>query len=218
MQTSESTKQLYSALFRAQATIGGAVKSRENTHFRNRYADLASVMEAAKGPLQEAGLLLLQPAPGWQQDGGVVEVKTLIAHPESGEWISETTSAPVAKQDAQGMASAITYLRRIALASLLAIPQVDDDGNGATGAAPQPPAALAEASKAAAQEAEVWLVRIRKAEPTAENGKLLRDGILKQYTTAAGTSVPKSILSAWTEKFGAVVGGSGSAGQTGAKA
>jgi len=51
----------------------------------------------------------------------------------SGEWISNICSAPVSKQDAQGVGSAITYLRRYSLASFAGIAQEDDDANAAVG-------------------------------------------------------------------------------------
>jgi len=60
----------------------------------------------------------------------------------SGEWISNICSAPVSKQDAQGVGSAITYLRRYSLAAFAGIAQEDDDGNLAV-AKPEPTLAAA---------------------------------------------------------------------------
>ena len=59
-------------------------------------------------------------------DGGIASVETLLMH-TSGEWISNTCSAPVSKNDAQGVGSAITYLRRYSLAAFAGIAQEDDD-------------------------------------------------------------------------------------------
>ena len=56
---------------------------------------------------------------------------TILAH-ESGEWIVQDMSLPVSKPDAQGAGSAITYMRRYALAAVIGVVQADDDGNEAT--------------------------------------------------------------------------------------
>jgi hypothetical protein len=65
-------------------------------------------------------------------ESGLASVETLMTH-SSGEWISNICSAPVSKQDAQGVGSAITYLRRYSLASFAGIAQEDDDANAAVG-------------------------------------------------------------------------------------
>jgi hypothetical protein len=65
-------------------------------------------------------------------DGGIVSVETVMLH-TSGEWISNTASAPVTKNDAQGVGSCITYLRRYSLAAFCGIAQEDDDANASVG-------------------------------------------------------------------------------------
>jgi hypothetical protein len=60
----------------------------------------------------------------------------MLCH-ESGEFISSVCSSPVSKQDAQGIGSAITYLRRYSLAAMCGIAQEDDDGHQAVAPAPQ---------------------------------------------------------------------------------
>ena len=66
---------------------------------------------------------------------GIVSVETVVMH-SSGEWMASTVSAPVSKQDAQGVGSAITYCRRYSLAAVAGIAQEDDDANSAVGKAP----------------------------------------------------------------------------------
>jgi len=63
-------------------------------------------------------------------ESGVASVETMLCH-ESGEFISSVCSSPVSKQDAQGIGSAITYLRRYSLAAMCGIAQEDDDGQHA---------------------------------------------------------------------------------------
>jgi hypothetical protein len=62
---------------------------------------------------------------------------TRLCH-SSGEWIEQEMSVPVQKADAQGAGSALTYMRRYALAAFVGVVQADDDGNAA--ALPQKPA------------------------------------------------------------------------------
>jgi len=128
MKTSESIKEISVALPKAQAAIKSAIKSAENPHFRSRYADLATVIEACRAALNSNGITFLQPVRASER--GVI-VETVLLHTSS-EWISEELELPVAKQDAQGVGSAITYGKRYGLQSLVGIPSEDDDGNAAT--------------------------------------------------------------------------------------
>ena len=53
-------KQLYGALVKAQSQIKGALKDSVNPHFKNRYADLASVWDAIRDALHKNGLAVVQ--------------------------------------------------------------------------------------------------------------------------------------------------------------
>lgn len=127
MQRSDTIKELAAALAKAQGEIEGAVKGKENPHFRSKYADLGAVWEACRGPLSKNGLSIMQLP---RADHATVEVETIILH-ESGEWISDTLALVASKQDAQGIGSAITYARRYALMAAVGIAPEDDDGNAA---------------------------------------------------------------------------------------
>ena len=131
MKHSESIKEIAAALPKAQAAIKSAVKGAKNPHFNSRYADLATVIEACREALNSNGITLLQPVRASER--GVI-VETILLH-TSAEWISEELELPIAKQDAQGVGSAITYGKRYGLQSLVGIPSEDDDGNAATAAA-----------------------------------------------------------------------------------
>jgi UTP-glucose-1-phosphate uridylyltransferase len=52
---------------------------------------------------------------------------------KSGQWISGDYPVLVAKMDAQGLGSAITYARRYALQAMLGVAAEDDDGEAAMG-------------------------------------------------------------------------------------
>jgi hypothetical protein len=64
-----------------------------------------------------------------------MSLTTIISH-KSGEWISQEMSVPVTKPDAQGAGSALTYMRRYALAAVVGVVQADDDGNAASSPKP----------------------------------------------------------------------------------
>ena len=128
MKRSDSIKEMALALVKAQAEIKAAVKDSTNPHFRSKYADLGSVIEAVKAPLLKNGIVFIQPV-GFSETG--VSVETILLH-TSGEWIGETLHVPVSKQDAQGVGSAISYGRRYGLQSICGVPAEDDDGNAAT--------------------------------------------------------------------------------------
>lgn len=127
MQTSESIAALAEALAKAQADMGSVAKDGINPHFRSRYASLASVLDAVRGPLAAQGLSVVQGAESG--DDGVVVVSTRLLH-ASGEWIESKLSARPAKADTQGIGSCVTYLRRYSLMSICGVAPDDDDGNG----------------------------------------------------------------------------------------
>jgi len=133
MNKSETIKEISVALHKAQAKIKAALKDATNPHFKSKYADLSSVVEAVKAPLLEAGIVFLQ---GVEDAENGVAVETMLLH-TSGEWLSSTLKIPATKQDAQGYGSAITYGRRYGLQSMCGVPAEDDDGNAATAAAPK---------------------------------------------------------------------------------
>jgi hypothetical protein len=118
------------ALAKAQSEIDTASKGKVNPAFKSKYADLASVWDACRSALTKNGISVVQ-SPG-DGEGGRVTMTTLLLH-SSGEWIRGIVSAPVGKQDAQGVGSAVTYLRRYALAAMVSVAPDDDDGNAASG-------------------------------------------------------------------------------------
>ena len=129
MNKSESIAQLADALSKAQAEMETAKKDSANPFFKSKYADLASVWDACRGPLGKYGLSVCQMPE--TTDAGIV-VNTILMH-SSGEWISSELRMRPVKDDPQGLGSAITYARRYALAAAVGIAPEDDDGNQASG-------------------------------------------------------------------------------------
>jgi ERF superfamily len=150
MQTSEQIAELAAALATAQAAMRGAVKDSENPFFRSKYADLASVWEACREPLTANHLAIVQfpratfegkpEAYEWTTRTGevrygvrvptVVSVLTRLMH-SSGQWLEDTTSTMLPNADPQAVGSAITYLRRYALAAVAGVAPEDDDAEAA---------------------------------------------------------------------------------------
>lgn len=126
---SDSISKVMAAILAVQKDVDHVEKTATNPHFGNTYAELNTFLRTLRGPLADHGLTMTQ-APG--MENGHVTVDTLLHH-ESGEWIRNRASAPMQKNDPQGVGSAITYLRRYSLAALFAVPQEDDDGNAASG-------------------------------------------------------------------------------------
>lgn len=140
MNKSESIKELATALAKAQGEIENATKATANAFFKSKYADLAECLNTVRPVFARHGLSLSQ-FPSFAD--GVASVESILMH-SSGEWLSNTASAPVSKQDAQGVGSATTYLRRYSLAAIAGIAQEDDDANSAVGHKPKETAKIVE--------------------------------------------------------------------------
>ena len=133
MPTSTSIAALAAALVKAQSAMGGAKKDSTNPHFKTAYADLASVWDACRAPLANAGLSIVQLVSSERlhpSEATHAIIETILAH-SSGEWVSSTLAVPLTKSDAQGLGSAITYGRRYALAAIVGVCPADDDGEAA---------------------------------------------------------------------------------------
>lgn len=137
MTTSDLIDKIAPALLAAQKEIGNAAKDSKNPHFKSSYASLGSVIEAVKEAANKHGIVIVQ-TPSIGSTG--VCLTTRLIH-TSGQWIEDVAHTPLAKQDAQGVGSALTYLRRYSLAAFFCITQADDDGNDAVSAPAPKPAA-----------------------------------------------------------------------------
>ncbi len=108
-------------LLAVQKEIGGIRKDSENPFFHSKYFDINGLLAVVKPVLNKHGLVLLQALEG----NGLT---TIIIDSETGEKVSFNGTLPVTA-DAQKAGSAITYFRRYALQSLLALEAEDDDAN-----------------------------------------------------------------------------------------
>lgn len=124
---SEHIGELAKALSIAQGEMDAAKKDSTNPFFKNKYADLSSVIEAIKEPLRKNGLSYTQYC---EHEGDQIFLTTELIH-SSGQWILGKLKLILSKQDMQGLGGAITYARRYSLSAMVGITQDDDDGNTA---------------------------------------------------------------------------------------
>jgi len=120
----ETKAELYAALAKAQETMSNAKFNKTNPHFRNNYADLASIMDACRKPLSKNGLCILQIIK--TDETGQMHLITRLAH-SSGQFIESSFILRAEKNTIQGLGSAITYAKRYSLSSLLGVVADDDD-------------------------------------------------------------------------------------------
>ncbi|HEX7277545.1 MAG TPA: ERF family protein [Acidimicrobiales bacterium] len=129
---SASINQLAAAFVAVQIEIDPIVKNRsaDTSHYVTNFADLKSILDAVLPILNKHGLALAQ-FPG--NDGaGRATLDTYLMH-KSGEFISASQLLSPAKNDPQGLGSAITFARRYAACAILNIRTYDDDGNAGSG-------------------------------------------------------------------------------------
>ena len=138
LEHTDKLDKLASAILKVQSVIEPAVKDAESHH--GSYADLFAVWDAARGPLDKAGLAVIQ-APTTNADTGFMELTTLLVHAASGQYIKSTLAMKPERQGPQAYGSTVTYARRYSLASLLGMVSMDrsedDDGNLATTQEPE---------------------------------------------------------------------------------
>jgi hypothetical protein len=120
---------LAEALAKAQSEMEGATKDAKNPFFNSDYSTLFSVWQACREPLTKNGLSVIQTTGG--NGTGIITVYTILAH-SSGQWIKGALSITPAKTDPQTLGSCLTYLRRYALAAMVGLSPLDDDGEAAT--------------------------------------------------------------------------------------
>lgn len=126
MNTSENTIEITKALIAFHNEIGKIKKDAKNPYFKSDYATLSSILDAIKVPLTSNGLTFVQFPDG---ENGLT---TRLMH-ESGQWMEATYTMIPAKNDPQGLGSAITYQRRYSLGAVLGLNiDNDDDGNAAS--------------------------------------------------------------------------------------
>lgn len=126
MLTSETTKEISNAIIEFHKEVGSIKKDASNPFFNSSYASLSNILDTIAEPLTKNGLTFVQFPEG---ENGLT---TRLMH-TSGEWMEATYQMKPAKNDPQGLGSAITYQRRYSLGAILGLNiEEDDDGNAAS--------------------------------------------------------------------------------------
>lgn len=145
-------KNIAKSLAKFHTLMGNVEKDANNPFFKSKYAPLETILPAIKQPLADAGLVFSQSPShitsfthisGADNYQAVPSLKTTLIDIESGEKIESEVPLILAKQDPQGVGSAITYMRRYALVAMLGLNcDEDDDGNKASNPSIKPKTAL----------------------------------------------------------------------------
>lgn len=120
-------KSLFKSLADFQQEV--PVIHKDTQGYNYSYADLPTIFEVINPLLKKHGL-------GFYQAVNGTDIKTVVFHVESGETIESVTAIPQGVQmnkmnDFQVLGSAITYIRRYAISSLLGlVTDKDTDGAG----------------------------------------------------------------------------------------
>jgi hypothetical protein len=116
-------------LLAVQTEVAPIIKDSDNPFYKSKYFDINKLIEMVKPVLSKHGIVVLQPLSHVVSEGKVIPtITTTLMDAESGEQI--TSSCPLMQgQDAQKHGASVTYFRRYALVSLLALGAEDDDAN-----------------------------------------------------------------------------------------
>lgn len=120
---SVETKEINTALAVAQGMFPSIGLNKENPYFKNRYADMDSIIKAVRPALSKNGLSITQQT-SLTPEGSTI-LRTRLRH-TSGQWIETRARVLPTKSDAQSYASALTYMKRYSFMSLLCITTSDD--------------------------------------------------------------------------------------------
>jgi hypothetical protein len=186
---------LVESLAKAQLKYDPALKDTTNPVYHSKYADLSSIIEATQPHLNREGLVIVQmPTSEFKEgDAKMIEITTLLAH-SSGEWMASTLKLPAMMRerfDSQSCGSAITYGKRYGYSAMAGVaPEVDDDGNKASGVG----------SKGAAQAVADQKIKDAKKTAGQEGVSLVpwKDGSL--CITGNGLSIVRSAMTEATKK------------------
>lgn len=119
------TIKMHEKLLKIQQEVPAIKKDSQNPHFKNKYFDINTLLEVVLPILNRHEVVLTQ---GLTHINGKLALETKLSHGKE----EVVYIAPLPEcADAQKYGSAITYFRRYAIVSLLALEAEDDDGNTA---------------------------------------------------------------------------------------
>jgi hypothetical protein len=200
MLMTEQIDKLAVALSKCQSSLQNVPFNKTNPYFKNKYSNLPAIWDSCRKSLTENGLSIIQ-TPSTDTGGRVVFVTTMLLH-SSGQYIYETMSienktrnketGEVIPYTPQEAGSAITYLRRYCLASMLGLTSdEDDDANIASKI--DSPATKTEQPKSEnllgkAEYTALW----ETAQKTGFSATEYKE-LLKEFNVSKGDSIPVAL-------------------------
>ena len=174
-----SKQEFLEALMKVQSEIGSLSKIKDNPFHKSKYVPLGSILSEIKPILNSNKFLLTQVM---ELDGEKELLKTNITH-VNGECLTSCAPLNVAdKSNPQKYGSALTYMRRYSLTSLLGIEEQDDDGQKAILETIAPIKII---EKISSKQVEQLQVLIKNADKSVED-------ICKALGISALSELPKS--------------------------
>lgn len=122
----ENKIKLLQKLDQLKSGIETISKEKYNSVTDSHFADINVLLKAIEPIARKAGLLILQPIRN-------NVVTTVVIDIETAEQMESSIEIPATITNPQHIGSCVTYFRRYTLKSLLALQEVDDDANGASG-------------------------------------------------------------------------------------
>lgn len=114
---------LVDSLAKAQAEMRNATFNKQNSHFKNKYADLSSIRDAVVPVLAKHGIALVQSIE--THEGLSVVVTKLLKGTE--EIVSSGCPIITDRNGPQAFGSALTYARRYSMSAIVGIASEEDD-------------------------------------------------------------------------------------------
>lgn len=132
--TSDTIGEISKALSQFQSELGNVHKDKKG-YSSYKYADLAAIYDEIRPLLAKNGLSYVQPISSTSGGDNIVTIRNLLMH-SSGEYIQSDMTMTITNENKkmnewQAVGTAITYLRRYSIASMLGIATTDDDAASA---------------------------------------------------------------------------------------
>ncbi len=124
---STEINELASALAKSQVNYKTASESKYNPFYKSKYAPFKEIVDATRPSLCANGLSVTQIIID-HEDGNKM-LHTTLLH-SSGQYLESKIKIVPAKNDIQGIASTVTYLKRMAYSAIVGACVGDDDDDG----------------------------------------------------------------------------------------
>lgn len=135
-----NNKNLKAALSKAQGQLKAAKKSQDNPFFKSKFADLAECLDVIQEPASKNGLsLIFNFKTELVGEHPATYVQYILSHESGEELKSDWLLMFMKDKTPQGFGASCTYYKRQLIKAIYQIPEVDDDGNQASGIQDQAP-------------------------------------------------------------------------------